>query len=133
MNMSHTRLLVTKFPECFRFYRDVMGFPLLWGEEEGTYADFDAGGHKLALFVRAGMAAAIDAERPQPRSGQQDHVCLVFAVEDVDGAYQTLTGRGVLPLNEPHDRRDWGIRCFHFRDPEGNLIEVNRDFGVEGA
>jgi catechol 2,3-dioxygenase-like lactoylglutathione lyase family enzyme len=132
MEMTHTRLLVTDFKECFMFYRDVMGFPVLWGNENGTYADFDAGGHKLALFGRAPMADAICAAHPEPRLEQQDHVCLVFAAGDVDTAYETLLHKGVVPINEPHDRKDWGIRCFHFRDPDGNLIEVNVDFGVEG-
>lgn len=132
MKMSHTRLLVTNFKDCFIFYRDILEFPVLWGDENGTYADFDVDGHKLALFMREPMADAIGTEKPKPRSEQQDYVCLVFAVEDVDSNYKALMQKGVVPINKPHDRRDWGIRCFHFRDPDGNLIEVNRDFGVEG-
>ncbi len=34
-------------------------------------------------------------------------------------------------MNEPHDQTDWGIRCFHFRDPGGNLIEVNKEIKVQ--
>ena len=132
MIMTHTRLLVSKYKECFIFYRDVMGFPVKWGDENGTYADFDAAGHKLALFMRGLMAEAIGAKHPEPRPEQEDYVCLVFAVQDVDSEYKALMQRGVVPINEPHDREDWGIRCFHFRDPDGNLIEVNRDFGVGG-
>jgi predicted enzyme related to lactoylglutathione lyase len=103
---------------------------VLWGDENGTYADFDVDGHKLAMFKREQMADAIGAEKPKPKSKQQDYVCLVFAVEDVDCAYKSLVEKGVSPLNKPHDRKDWGIRCFHLRDPDGNLIEVNRDYGV---
>ena len=131
MKMTHTRLLVTKFSECFRFYQDVMEFPVLWGQEDGTYADFDAGGHKLAMFRRELMAEAIGSDKPIPRIAQQDYDCLVFAVDDVDRQYQNLVDKGVEPLNQPHDRKDWGIRCFHFRDPDGNLIEVNQDFGID--
>jgi len=29
-------LLVTRFDECFRFYRDVMGFSVGWGREGDT-------------------------------------------------------------------------------------------------
>ena len=131
MKMSHTGFRVTKFKESFLFYRDTMGFPVLWGDENGTYADFDVvDGHKLAMFMRAPMAAAIGAEKPEPKSMQQDYVCLVFAIEDVDCTYKSLMEKGVKPINEPHDRKDWGIRCFHFRNPDGNLIEVIRDFGV---
>jgi lactoylglutathione lyase len=132
MRMSHTRLLVSNYKDCFTFYRDIMGFPVKWGDENGTYADFDASGHQLALFLREPMAEAIGTEPPMPKPGQQDFVCLVFAVKDVDGAYRSLIEKGITPINEPHDRKDWGIRCFHFRDPDGNLIEVNRDFGIDG-
>ena len=85
-----------------------------------------------AAIRRAPMAEAIGAEHPAPRSEQQDNVCLVFAVEDVDSEYESLVQKGVVPINEPHDRKDWGIRRFHIRDPDGNLIEVNRDFGIGG-
>ena len=130
MKLSHTRLLVTNFRDCFLFYRETMGFPVLWGDEGGTYADFDVDGHKLALFKREPMAAAIEAAPPKPKLEQQDYLCLVFAVEDVDSAYKSLVQKGIMPINKPHDRKDWGIRCFHFRDPDGNLIELNKDFGV---
>ena len=130
MKMSHTRLLVTKFKECFFFYRDILGFPVLWGDENGTYTDFDVDGHKLAMFLRGPMAEAIGAAQPEPKTDGQDYVCLVFAVEDVDREYNSLIEKGISPLNKPHDRKDWGIRCFHLRDPDGNLIEINRDFGL---
>ena len=132
MKMSHTRLLVTRFTECFNFYRDVMGFPVLWGDENGTYADFNVGEHKLALFYREPMAVEVGAPKPIPRQEGQDTVCLIFVVEDVDQVYEGLRAKGLQTLNKPHDRPDWGIRCFHFRDPDGNLVEINRDFGVAG-
>jgi len=133
MRMSHTRLLVSDYRGCFGFYRDVMGFSVKWGDEDGTYADFDVHGHQLALFLREPMAEAIGAEPPVPKAEQQDTVCLVFAVENVDAEYRTLVEKGITPINEPHDRKDWGIRCFHLRDPDGNLIEINTDFGIEGG
>lgn len=126
MQMTHTRLLVTSFKECFLFYRDILEFPVLWGDENGTYADFDVDGHILALFERAPMAAAIGATESERQDATQDSVCLVYTVENVEAAYRSLVDKGVQSLNEPHDRLDWGIRCFHFRDPAGNLIEVNR-------
>jgi catechol 2,3-dioxygenase-like lactoylglutathione lyase family enzyme len=53
MKLTHVRLLVDDYPGCFRFYRDVMGFPVTFGDEEGGYADFDAGSDvSVALFIR---------------------------------------------------------------------------------
>ena len=132
MKMTHTRLLVSNYNDCFIFYRDIMGFAVVWGDENGIYADFDANGHLLALFGKAPMAEAIGSESPKPKSEQQDDVCLIFAVEDVDGIYDSLKRKGVIPINKPHDRKKWGIRCFHFRDPDGNLIELNKEIGMMG-
>ena len=106
------------------------GISGVMGDENGTYVDFDVDDHKLAMFLRGPMAEAIGAAQPEPKSDGQDYVCLVFAVEDVDREYNSLVEKGISPLNKPHDRKDWGISCFHLRDPDGNLIEINRDFGL---
>lgn len=130
MRMSHTRLLVSNYKACFIFYRDVMGFPVIWGDEHGTYADFDVGSHKLALFEKIPMAEAIGAETARPKEEQQDDFCLIFAFDDVDRAYKSLVQKGVKPINKPHDRKDWGIRCFHLRDSDNHLIEINKEIGM---
>ena len=132
MKMTHTRLLVSNYKDCFIFYRDIMGFTVVWGDENGIYADFDVYGHLLALFGKVPMAEGIGAESPKLKSEQQDDVCLIFAVEDVDGTYDSLKQKGVIPINKPHDRKEWGIRCFHFRDPAENLIEINKEIGMSG-
>ena len=36
-----------------------------------------------------------------------------------------LRAQGVALVAEPQDRSDWMIRTAHFRDPDGNLIEIN--------
>ena len=130
--MTHTRLLVSNYGDCFKFYRDIMGFTVIWGEENGTYADFDVNEHLLALFEKAPMAEAIGAQSPESKSEQQDDICLIFAVDDVDDTYDLLKKKGVVSINMPHDRKEWGIRCFHFRDPAGNLIEINKEIGMSG-
>ncbi len=130
MKMTHTRLLVSNHNDCFIFYRDIMGLTVMWGDENGIYADFNVNGHLLALFGKEAMVEAIGAETPKLIPDQQDDVCLIFAVEDVDGTYDSLTQKGVISINRPHDRKEWGIRCFHFRDPAGNLIEINKEIGM---
>jgi len=110
-----------------------MGFPVKWGDENIGYADFDVNGHQLALFGKAMMAEAVGAELPKPKSEQQDDVCLIFAVEDVDDVYDLLKQKGAAPINKPHDRKEWGIRCFHLRDPAGNLIEINKEIGMSAS
>jgi predicted enzyme related to lactoylglutathione lyase len=53
-----------------------------------------------------------------------DRLVLVLAVDDVDRFAGELTANGVKLLSPPEDRPDWGIRTAHFRDPEGNLVEM---------
>ncbi|MFV9644620.1 MAG: VOC family protein, partial [Desulfobacterales bacterium] len=49
-----------------------------------------------------------------------------FEVPNVDKATQELKAKGVVFETEPTDRSVWGIRTAHFRDPDGNLIEINQ-------
>jgi len=132
LRLTHVRLLVKDFAACFRFYRDVLGFEVLWGEEEGRYADFRAGDAIVALYKRGLMAEAVgEAEKPSEAEAQ-DRAALIFAVEDVDATYESLKMKGVTFVAEPMDRPDWGIRAAHFRDPDGNLLEINRDLAPSG-
>jgi len=127
LRLTHVRLLVTDFPACFRFYRDVLGFEVLWGEESGRYADFKAGDAIVALYDRRLMAEAVGAAGKPVEADAQDRALLNLAVEDVDAACEQLKARGVGFVTEPEDRPDWGIRTAHFRDPDGNLIEIYHD------
>ena len=120
-----TRLLVTNFKECFRFYRDVMGFRASFATEDDTYADFEMGEVNIALFNKIEMSAALGTTSRPGRAESQDSVCVIFAVENVDGFCEHLREKGVALITEPTDHSDWGIRTAHFRDPDGNLIEVN--------
>jgi catechol 2,3-dioxygenase-like lactoylglutathione lyase family enzyme len=55
----------------------------------------------------------------------QDRMAMIFGVDDVDATCSKLKSHGVQFVTEPHERKDWGIRVAHFRDPDGNLIEIN--------
>jgi len=124
-NYQITRLLVTNFRDCYLFYRDVMGFKPTFGMENDTYADFNTGTLNITLFDKSEMAATVGTEVLPKRPESQDHVCLVFGVQDVDKACEHLRSKGVVLVTEPTDHPDWGIRTAHFRDPDGNLIEIN--------
>lgn len=122
---THTRLLVTKFAECFRFYRDVMGLEPAFGGENEVYAEFKTGACTIALFARELMATAIDQAGLPASAKVQDPVMLTFGVDNVDAAYEELKKKGAKFLTKPHDQPEWFIRVAHFRDPEGNLLEIN--------
>lgn len=121
MVLTHVRLLVDGFSETFRFYRDVMRFEVLWGDEHGGYADLKAGdGSLVAISDRQIILDAVGSAEGGP-----DTVMLVFAVESVDEAAAELQSRGAALITQPADRPEWGIRTAHLRDPEGMLIEIN--------
>jgi catechol 2,3-dioxygenase-like lactoylglutathione lyase family enzyme len=123
---THIRLLVKDFDREFRFFRDVLGFKPTFGAEGENYADFDCNGVTVALFKRSLMSEDIDTSGKPAELDAQDRVALIFAVADVDATSEQLRSRGVTIASEPHDRKEWGIRVAHFRDPDGNLIEVNQ-------
>ncbi len=126
MKLTHVRLLVSDFDACFRFYRDVMGFEVTWGAEGSGYADFrNRGEAMVALFDRQAMAETLGVGDLPTEAQCQDKALLVFEAADLDSTVQALQARGVTFVAEVQDRPDWGIRTAHFRDPDGNLIEIN--------
>ncbi len=123
---TYTRLLVTNFNACFLFYRDVMGFRPTFGSENDIYADFDTGDITLALFDRLEMSKTVGTTQLPVDTQAQDKMCLIFAVDDVDAKSQQLKNHKIRLVTEPTDKPGWGIRVAHFRDPDGNLIEINQ-------
>lgn len=126
MRFTHVRLLVPNVRECFLFYRDILGFNVAWGEEGIPYAEFETGNTKIALNERKIVSEAVGTLDKPYELDAQDNVAIIFEVDSVDDTYQHLMGKGVSFVTEPHDETGWGVRVAHFRDPAGNLIEINR-------
>jgi len=125
MHLSYVRVLVDDFPSAFRFYRDTMGFDVLWGDENNVYAEFQVSPQtRLAVTARRVMAA-IPGVSASSGGSNPERFMLVFEVDDVDGRVAALKGRGVKFISDPVDRPEWTVRTAHLRDPEGNLIEIN--------
>jgi len=121
---DNTRLLVSNFKACFLFYQDIMGFKATYGNENDIYADFDTGESKLALFAKPNMSETVRTSHLPAESISQDKLCLVFTVADVDTMSKKVEQQGITLFTQPADRLGWGIRTAHFRDPDGNLIEI---------
>jgi lactoylglutathione lyase len=125
MRLTHTRLLVNNYEECFHFYNHILNFECTWGDETSYYAQFKVGETLLALFDKSEMLEDIN-ETSSEETISLNEVALIFAVEDVDETYNRLKPK-VKFISEPHTRDDWGIRVAHFRDPNGTLIEINQN------
>ncbi len=120
MRLHHVRLLVQDVGESIRFYRDVLGLDLTWGEEGIGYASFSGGnGVDLSVFLRTGQPEA-DA------GGRGDTVLLSMEVDDVDGEVERLRALGVALVGDPRTEDGWGLRVAYVRDPDGNLLELMR-------
>ena len=122
-NSVHARLLVKDYRACLPFYRDIMEFSVTW--DDGNYASFQDGDLRLAIFKRDMMAEAIGNTDKVFDAECQDKLALIFEVVDVDDYYQQMKNKGVQFIKEPLDYPSWGIRAAYFRDPDGNLIEIN--------
>jgi catechol 2,3-dioxygenase-like lactoylglutathione lyase family enzyme len=123
MRLSQVRFLVDDFGESFRFYRDVLGLPVGFGEEgEPPYASFTVGDGAVAIFERSGQEETVRLRAPG------DGTLLVLEVDDVDAEAARL---GDHVLAEPVNRADWGGRVVYVRDPSGNLVELFQQIPME--
>jgi catechol 2,3-dioxygenase-like lactoylglutathione lyase family enzyme len=131
MKLTNTRLITERFDETYDFYAQGLGLQVTWGQKGDVYVSFRVGGDvELALFEAKLMDEHI-GHATEDRKKVHDKMMLVFTVDDLDREYRRLKEQGIPCLNEPHDVTNWGIRCLHLRDPEGNLIELNQELPKE--
>lgn len=123
MELTQVRLIVTDFPACFRFYRDVLGLKPQVDDERGPYAKFspDEGPAAVALHDRADLTASV----PGLAAADGDRALVVLRVDDVDRYAAELAARGASLLGEPAVMWE-RLRVAYLRDPEGNLIELQQ-------
>lgn len=126
-NRYHIRLLVDKFRECFSFYRDTLGLPVRYGTEDADYAEFKTDTIHIALYKKSLMRQVLTKTREPVTPSTEAQVVIVLRVDDVDYTYKILRVKGVVFDTEPEDRKEWDCRIAHFRDPDGNLLELNSD------
>jgi lactoylglutathione lyase len=124
MKLSQIRLMVKDFNKSVAFYKDVMEFPMVMSEEKMQYASFNTGEIKLELLSRKSMAEVLGEKELPTNADSQSKFLLDVAVDDVDKIYNSLMEKGAESVTEPHDRKEWNARVAHFRDPDGNVIEI---------
>ena len=116
-------LFVSDLARAGDFYRNVMGLEYVHGEDGvDAYFKIDPDGLMLISQDTAdGLLSQADVDH-EPAHGAR--LVMATDVGDVDAAYEELRGKGVEFIRAPEDR-PWGLRCAHFKDPDGNVWEIH--------
>ncbi|MEA2432732.1 MAG: hypothetical protein QOG54_189 [Actinomycetota bacterium] len=122
MKLTHVRLLTTDVSSLTTFYKKALGLELTLQISEGFYCELSAGEVVVGIYRKDLM----DSISGEPREPQGDRAVLCFAVEDVEAAFLAAVEAGAVAVSEPHEQEAWFLRVAHIRDPDGNLIELNR-------
>jgi len=123
MKFINVRLLVSDITAAIKFWRDVMGLRMSYGDEAMGYAYFETDSAGVELLTREGFAAAL-GEAPSTPAPEGRPAVLVFRVDDVDTAYADFVERGATAVAGPQDRPAWQVRSAHLSDPDGYLVEI---------
>lgn len=132
-NETTIRVLVRKdYGKCYDFYTEKMGLIAIWGDRNGPYTSFAVSPDAPPCFaIFSGECVSMFQGYQQPVSmTQPDTIVAVIPSQNLDDDYQRLKAAGVSFLGEPQRIEAWGMRCTYFRDPEGNLFELNDASGV---
>ena len=106
---------VKSFDTAIPFYRDTMGFELLFCEPEFHFASFRVGALTFSL-----------AEGAEETHGAGDrNTGIGFVVPDLDAAHAELSGKGVQFSMGP-GKMPWGGYMAMFKDPDGNEFYLNQ-------
>ena len=120
--LSHaTVLLVDDVARAVDYYRDKLGFQVDRYDtlpEHYGFAQRDACGVHFAHW---------DGVRPRPNSVAvpPDMFDIYVQVEDVEGLYQELVGRGAEIVQGPVEQ-EYGTHEFRVRDPHGYILAFGR-------
>jgi catechol 2,3-dioxygenase-like lactoylglutathione lyase family enzyme len=120
MNLSRLGIVMLGAKDLGRsihFYRDTLGLSLQGSS--GEFAFFDGGGVTLCLRGAPALGAPVDDGRTE----------LVFTVDDIDAAYESLTSRGVQFRVTPRIVTGDQLAA-DFRDPDGHVLSI---FGRRAA
>lgn len=111
--LRHVALNVSDVPRALAFYRDLLGFEVLW-EPDPDNIYLTSGCDNLAIHK------AEDIRRP----GALDHTGIIVAeADEVARAETALREAGVTILQATREHRDKSVSCY-VADPDGNSVQI---------
>jgi diaminopimelate decarboxylase len=138
--LDHVSVTVGDLDRSLKFYRDLLGIPLIErGEAAGGSVAEITGFPGARVFwadlALPGRQTLELLEYVEPRGSPRDggtndpgaaHVSI--AVDDAQAFHERLVNAGVIVRSDPvliEDDGDWsGVRCFYAVDPDGFTVEI---------
>ena len=121
---TYTRLNVANYRACKEFYQDVLGFEVVFADDKDEYTELATGQTKITIFNRQQLGTFVNSSEPVSYDPDYAGVVLSFKVSCLDDAIAHLKNKGVKMVKEPMNYPRWGFISAFFRDPDGNLIEL---------
>jgi len=114
LGLRHLALRVRDLDGALRFYRDLLGFRIVW-QPDADNVYLSSGGDNLALH-------RVEALSSEP--GPLDHLgILVASPEAVRRAEAALAAAGVVVRQSTKEHRDASVSCY-VADPDGNSVQI---------
>jgi len=107
----HTILYCRKWEECISFYRDILGFPVVF--DNNILAEVEP-----APNVRIGL---MNVSRTKKNVTAPETIVLSFRLTNIEKAYGLLREKCKVAVERKGHH--WGAQVVELRDPEGRLIE----------
>jgi catechol 2,3-dioxygenase-like lactoylglutathione lyase family enzyme len=106
--VSAVTIRVSSMKRSFRFYHDVLGLKLVYGNENASFTSFDVNG----TFVNLQLSKQCETTWGR----------IILYCDDVDEMHRQLK-RELKTVPEPEDG-PWGERFFHINDPDGHELSI---------
>ena len=116
MELYAVRIFVRQWSAACRFYGDTMGLTERFRNDEIGWVEYDLGG----------PCFGVERVRPGDSEGEAmvgRFVGVSLRVDDIDGVYGALRGKGVS-FTSPPEKQSWGGSLAHFHDPDGNVLTL---------
>lgn len=124
LNFKGMRLLVCNYAACTEFYRDILGFELVYQDSNEEEADLKMGDTRLNLIKRQSMAEIIGSSDTPSADNATDNLALILTTQDLEATCSELEAKNVNLITKPMYRPQWGIKTVYLRDPDDNLIGI---------